>query len=185
MTVLGITLGRATLAQVRAKLGPARLWRDGDASTAEMKVCYVSRGPDAVAIVFASNTEMAGPPESEVTDVKVVELGAYKDRSNCRDLTISGDKVRTTSGLGLGLTAQRVRGILGAPTTTANSAWNYFWYVEMPMPPTDKSYRYWLSRKEECFEGKEPFFTVSSGIRLGFDGDKVVSLILSRVESVC
>ena len=117
--------------------------------------------------------------------MRVVELGAYKDRSNCRDLTISGDKVRTTSGLKLGLTAQRVRGILGSPESIAGSSWEYSWDAEVPIPPTDKSYRYWLGRKDECFEGKKPFFTVSSGIRLRFDGDKVVSLILSRVESFC
>ena len=146
-TILGITLGQANLAQVQAKFGPAKLWRDGDASTAEMKVCYLSAEPDAVAIVFASNAEMAGPPENQVTDIRIVELAAYKDRSNCRNLTIPGNEVTTTNGLGLGLTRQRVRSILGAPTSIAGSTWEYSWTSTYQYPlPTRATSIGWTGR---------------------------------------
>ena len=157
-TILGITLGRANLAQVQAKFGPAKLWRDGDASTAEMKVCYLSAEPDAVAIVFASNAEMAGPPENQVTDIRIVELAAYKDRSNCRNLTIPGNEVTTTNGLGLGLTRQRVRSILGAPTSIAGSTWEYSWDVDVPIPPYRQELPVLAGQEGRVLRGQEAVF---------------------------
>jgi hypothetical protein len=184
-TILGLTLGRATLAQVRAKLGPATIWSDGDASTAETKVCYVTEEPHAIAIVFASNAEMAGPPDNEVTDIRIVKQAGFKDRSKCRSLMIFGDEASTASGLKLGLARQRVRDILGLPGSVAGSKWDYSWNVDEPLPTSDKNYQGWLARKDECFDGKKPFFTVHSGITLKFDGDKVVGLSLSRTETIC
>jgi hypothetical protein len=184
-TILGITLGHATLAEVTAKLGAATLWGDGDASTAEMKVCYVTQEPNPVVIMFASNAEMAGPPENQVTDIRIVKVAAYKQRSNCRSLTIHGDEVSAASGLTLGLTTQRVRNILGPPRSISGSSWDYSWSVDESLPASDKNYQRWMVRRDECFEGKKPFFTVSSEIVVQFGGGKVISLSLRRIESIC
>lgn len=184
-TVLGITLGRSNLSEVQAKLGQTRLWSDGDAATAEGKVCYVTKGPNATALVFASNTEMAGPPENQVTDIRILRATTYPDRAKCLPLRISSQKVSTRSGLRLGLRREEVRLILGPPRTSAASEWSYSWSVDLELPTSDPRYKDWAARKDECFNGKLPFFSVGSGIGVGFDGDVVTAISLSRMESIC
>lgn len=125
VTVLGITLGHANLDTVQKRLGQAKVWGDGDAGLAETKACYVSRGADPVVLVFASNAEMAGPPENDVTDVRIVRSAAYRDRSKCGRLALSAKEVRADDGLKLGLDQEIVRKILGPPTGTAGSEWDY------------------------------------------------------------
>ena len=39
---------------------------------------------------------------------------------------------------------------------------------------------YWLGRKQECFEGKNPFFVIGSEITVKFDCDVVVALTFGR-----
>ena len=185
MTVLGITLGHTDLASVQETLGRAKIWGDGDASSAETKVCYVTRGADPVVLVFASNAEMAGPPENEVTDVRIVRSAAYRDRSKCGNLAVSANEVRADNGLKLGLDQEIVRKILGPSTRTAGSEWDYSWNVDRQLATSDKNYQYWVARKEECFDGKSPFFTISSGITVKFYGDAVIGLSFRRIESMC
>ena len=184
-TVLGITLGKANLAGVQRQLGEAILWGDGDAATLEEKICYVTHGPDSLIVVFASNAEMAGPPENKLTDIRILKESAYPDRANCRSLSVAKDLVGTSSGLKIGIRREDARRILGPPTTVENSKWNYLWSIERSIPASDKDYQYWLARKEECFDSKNPFFTVGSEITIQFDGDEVVALIFARGDSIC
>ncbi len=182
-TVLGITLGRSTLNEVQEKLGPAKLWSSGDAATAEQKVCYVTKSRRPVVVVFASNSEMAGPPENQVTDIRILRSEAYAERSKC--VAISAENIRTPNGLELGINGETVRKILGIPSRGTPAKPIYFWSVDRPLPKSDKNYHYWISRREECFDGKEPFVTVSSEIHVVFDRDVVVGLSFERMESIC
>jgi len=167
-TVLGITLGRSNLAKVQEKLGRAKLWSSGDASTSEHKVCYVTRGARQVVLVFASNSEMAGPPENDVTNIRIVKGAAYPDRSKCGSLTISGNEVSTNSGLKLGLTQAGVRRILGPPRKIAGSTWDYSWSVDLPLSTSDKN----------------RFFMVSSWLTIQFYRGRVIRWSLGRIESM-
>ena len=184
-TILGITLGQANLAGVQKQLGEARLWGDGDAATLEEKICYVTQGPDSLIVVFALNAEMAGTPGNKLTDIRILKDRAYPDRANCRSLSIAKDLVGTTSGLKMGIRRENVRRILGPPTRVDNSKWNYSWSIERSLPAADENYQYWLARKEECFDSKNPFFTVGSEITIQFDGDEVVALTFTRGDSIC
>lgn len=182
-TILGVTLGRSTLATVQQKLGSAKMWREGDASTAEEAICYVTSEPHATVIVFASNSEMAGPPENQVTDIRMMGSESYPQRAKCAG--ISAENIRTPSGLGLGISRKTVRTILGAPSHGTLSKPIYTWNIIKPLPKSDKNYDYWASRKEECFDGKEPFVNVGSEIRVVFNDDVVVALSFERMESIC
>ncbi len=184
-TILGITVGRSNLAEVQATLGLAKLWSDGDASTAESKVCYVTQEPNAVVLVFASNAEMAGSPENQVTDIRISPRKAYADRSKCLPLAIPGEKVSTRSGLRIGLSHRDIRRILGPPRSATRSMWSYFWSIDRPLPTSAETYLYWLSRKKECFDGKMPFYSIGSEIAAEFQDDTVTSLSLSRMASIC
>lgn len=183
--VMGITLGRSNLAAVEKRLGPAKAWSEGDASTAEHLLCYVTTGPNPMAIVFASNSEMAGPPENQVTDIRIMSSDAYPERSRCGTLAVSGNDIGTPSGLKAGISRDRVREILGTPSRRTPTSWTYSWSVDRPLPTSDKNYQYWLSRKEECFNGRPPFFTVDSEINVLFDGGVATVLRFERIESVC
>jgi hypothetical protein len=184
-TILGIPLGEANLAEVQRQLGEAKLWSDGDAATMEGKVCYVTQGPNPLVLVFASNFEMAGPPEFKLTDVRILGSSAYEEKAKCQSLSVTRDKVGTTSGLKIGISRARVRKILGRPPRTEKSEWAYTWTINRTLPPSDRYYEYWLARKKDCFEGKSPFYTVSSEIIVQFDGDVVVALTFSRMDSIC
>jgi hypothetical protein len=184
-TILGITLGQANLSAVQRHLGKAKLWSDGDAATLEGKVCYVTQGPDSLVIIFAKNAEMAGPPEHELTDIRILSSAAYKDRANCQSLPVERDKVVTPSGLKIGISREKVRDTLGPPTKTDGSQWSYVWSIDRTLPTSHKYYEYWLARKQECFDGKNPFYTVFSEIIVKFDGDAVVALSFTRTEYIC
>lgn len=184
-TLVGIILGSSNLAGVREKLGAAKTWSEGDASTAEQVICYVTAEPHAVAIIFASNSEMAGPPNNEVTDITIMRSEAYSQRSKCGKLTIPANDIQTSSGLRLGVSQSGIRRILGPPFPRTAAAWKYMWSVNEPLPESDKNYQYWLSRKEECFDGKLPFITVSSQVEVSFEGGVVTALHLRRIESTC
>jgi hypothetical protein len=184
-TILGITLGQANIAGVQEQLGEATVWGDGDAATLEEKVCYVAKGPDSLVIIFASNVEMAGPPENKLTDVRILRSTAYVDRAKCRSLSVGGNMVGTLSGLKIGISREYVRRILGPPAEVDKSKWSYSWSINRSLSPSDKTYQYWLARKQECFDDKNPFFTVGSEITLLFDDDVVVALTFSRAESIC
>jgi hypothetical protein len=184
-TMMGVTLGESNLAEVQEKIGRTKLWTDGDASRAESKVCYITREPDAIVVVFASNVEMAGPPENSLTDIRVVRSAAYRQRSNCLLLAISGNDVATKNGLKIGLSRQQVKKILGAPEGMAGPKWKYSWSTDQLLPRSANNYQQWLSEKEECFEGQPPFSTIYSEIDARFDSDSVISFSLTRIESIC
>ena len=182
-TIFGITLGKANLTSVQAKLGRAKVWGDGDASSAESKVCYFTRGADSLVITFAANAEMS--PNGEITDVRVVRRAGYKNQSYCQPLNTNGDQVRTGSGLKLGVTPNEVRLMMGKPSRSNRVEWDYAWSIDRSIPQSDKSYQYWLARRQECFEGKEPYYTTLGGILIRFNGGVVDALSLTRYESLC
>jgi len=156
---------------------------DGDGGNAESKVCYVTRDPNSLAVIFAANSEMS--LDDVVTNIRILKQDAYKDRSNCLPLAIGGDEVSTLSNLKIGISREKVRAILGPPARIDRSEWSYDWSVDRRIPKTNKYYQHWLDKREECFEGKEPYYTTSSGITVQFKNDLAVALILFRIDSVC
>ena len=60
LTFLGITPGESTFNDVTRAFGKAETRLTGDAGTSEANLCYRMLGGSAV--VFASHSEMAGPP---------------------------------------------------------------------------------------------------------------------------
>jgi hypothetical protein len=123
-TVLGITLGQSNLTDVRRKFGPSAVWSSGDASTAADSVCFVSQDANPAAIGFASNAEMAGPPENIVTDVTIVARKAYPESSCCRSVTISPSAIATTTGLRLGLSLNRIRNLRNSCGPGTSARWS-------------------------------------------------------------
>jgi len=182
-SILGITLGQSNLAMVQAKLGPAKLWGDGDGGNAESKVCYVTRDPNALVIIYAANSEMS--PDHVVTNIRILQRDSYKDRSNCLPLTVAGPEAGTPNNLKIGNSRKEVRAILGPPTRIVRSEWSYDWSVDQTIPKTDQYYQRWLDKRTECFQGKEPYFTTSSEITVQFKNDLAVALFFSRIDSVC
>jgi hypothetical protein len=182
-TILGITLGQSNLALVQEKLGAANLWGDGDGGNAESKVCYLTREPNSLVIIYAANSEMS--PDHIVTNIRILKKDAYKDRSNCLPLTIGGDEVSTPNHLKIGSSREKVRAILGPPSRTVRSEWRYDWSVDRTIPKSDPYYQRWADKRQECFEGREPYFTASSDIAVQFKDDLVVALFFSRIDSVC
>ena len=61
---------------VQAKLGAAKLWGDGDAGNAESKVCYLTRDPNSLSIIYAANSEMS--PDQIVTDIRILKKTAIR-----------------------------------------------------------------------------------------------------------
>jgi len=184
-TIVGITVGLSNLTNVQNRLGSNPVWSSGDASTAASSVCYITQGSDPAVIAFASNAEMAGPPENIVTDVSILPRDTYPSASHCWNIAISANAIATNSGLKLGLRKRDVARILGMPTGPSGSVWNFTWTIRRLVPSSDKNYQLWLARKEECFNGQAPFVTTVSSILVRFNGDLVASLKVSRINSIC
>ena len=182
-TILGITLGRSNLTEAREKFGSAKVWRDGDASSAETKVCYVGQEPNPLVMIFGSNDEMA--PGAEVTSIRILKRDDYKDRSRCLPIAMRAEKISSASGIRVGVSRENVRAILGAPNESGQTQWSYDREVERPIPKSAKNYQAWLARRQECFEGKEPFFWISSDITIHFKDDVVDGLTFSRIDTYC
>ena len=83
--VLGLVLGKHTLSDVQKKLGFSEQFHNGDAATSEDKVCYIlSKGEETAYLEFGSNSEMAGPPDYELTSIYLsFSASPSLNRSNC------------------------------------------------------------------------------------------------------
>lgn len=190
---MGIVLGESTLDDVVKKLGKATKYDTGDAGIHEFKVCYQIGSKER--LVFASNSEMA--QGVNITSIRIyggeIFSGDTGDRAGGDDsqnsrwdkLDRSLKEIRTQSGLWIGMTKGTVKKILGKPIDEKSDGWRYVWDAKVPFKKSDPNYKRWLSKKEECFGGEDPFYDVNSSITIDFTGNKVNVIKISRMESAC
>jgi len=188
LTVLGITAGSPqTLHDVTRRLGEAKSWHTGDASTSESKVCYtVPSAAGDVVVVFASSGEMGGP-EGQVNFIRLYAPGmpfAAKDR--CQRLARTAGDLRLGNGLHLGATPDDVTGALWKRPVSKKGGLHFESCRTRHFRKSDPNYEHWKGKGDCGFKDPQrPEFNDCSSIEAKFERGAAVYFELSRIQSVC
>jgi hypothetical protein len=161
LSVFGLTLGKNTLADVRAQLGDAPVIDYGETGLSVKQVCYITRNGDHTRLVFESG---AGGGWTQITGFRLIaERGKSAKSDQCRADRRIGHELRTAGGLGLGLSRTQVIRLLGLPTKTRGNTLIY------------------ESLTTEQILNKT--FDIRTVIKLDFDGMKVSVVNVFRTET--
>jgi hypothetical protein len=183
---LGIELNRDSLASVVARLGPAKEWRTGDASGAEVWRCYRTGNDSEHAVLLISSGGEMGGSGSQVDEIRLSRSPRADSLIGRCGKAASSPGLATPGGLGLGISRATVVHLLGIPLVQGADSITYEWAGQEVLPTTDPNYSYWNARRKECFGGKAPYIDVASGVVVRFDQRGVVEIHLSRYdESMC
>lgn len=171
LAILGLSLGRDHLTDVTRKLRGAVISR-GDECGSD-SICYQSA--DGKAIV----TFEAWPDDGVLQSFSVMPAKALHAR--CKKSVLVGSDVATGIGLRLGMPANDVEQLLGAPSGQRPSELIYSYQTHRRMSEADIKYleEHW-SRNEIL---KDPFWHRWSTIEVGISGGKVKCFTISDTET--
>jgi hypothetical protein len=175
-SLLGMSLNVTKLSDIQEKLGKVQSVQTGDAAESKSHICYHQGN---IQVIFACDGEMSCP---ELSEIRVNQ--ASKTSGQCGVLS-SNLEIALPNGIALGLTKEKVKTILGAPDTANGDKWEYQWTTHYPFEKSDPAYKFWVTKKEECFGGKEPYYGVSSEAHLTFYRGLLSSFKISRIMSAC
>jgi hypothetical protein len=152
LNVLGLTLGRSTLADVQAKFGKSVTRKRSREEEAAEELCYVSAGHDQTKVVFEAGFSGGW---KELDGFKVLAGGVgllcYRQCPTASQVT---REVQTEAGLKLGMTREQLVALLGTPTQVRGNQVSFEWRSRQAMtkeqkeaesktfksPPTDAYY---------------------------------------------
>jgi hypothetical protein len=176
-TVLGFAIGHASLKDVQAKLGSAKIERVSREEESDTAMCYVSP-VDGTVLVFYSGA-MGGWKDITWFAIWSREA-AYPHPSQCASSTLVSQNLATASGLRLGLTKNELEEIAGRP---------------MKVGPASAKYEYICRRKMTGEEIKgfkdvnnwdvtsDPYFDRMSWIEVQYVNSAASRLEIGRIES--
>lgn len=186
LELLGFRVGEAKILQdILTRLGSTRIWHTGDAAESESKICYrVASKRGEIVIVFASSEEMAAP-KGQINSIRLfgpeVEFGS---RKNCTPLQISPSKLRTPSGLHLGLSKAKVNFLFGAKNSSGNSV-EYNKCQRRYFPMSHPEFKRWVGQAECFSDSAHPYFEDCWNVHVDFKNGHAVFISLNRNQSVC
>ena len=179
LTVLGITAGSSqTLHDVTRRLGPAKSWHTGDASTSESKVCYkIATDAGEAVIVFASGLEMAWPA-GQVMSIRLYAPGIpFAARSRCARLERASADLRIGNGLHLGATPDGVTDALWKRPVSKKGGLHFESCRTRYLKKSPPGHEYG--------KGKGTCESDCSSVEAQFERGAAVFFELSRVQSDC
>lgn len=182
--VFGVRLGIDGLSDVVKQLGPAEIRKVGDASTSRSVVCYVASLPaQDVVVSFSSDSELHGAPDFLVTNIEIAPADEG-EKGRCGEI---GDK-RSGSPYSPSLIGRSRAAVLldlDIAQEAADPTVRLSRCEEVSLPRSSEKYGYWSERRDDCFKGKAPYLDACSTLTLVFSGDRLDSITLSYVESIC
>ena len=123
LTILGLTLGTSTLADIKTQLGDVAVIDRGDAGLSLRLACYIAANGDDTQLVFESGA-MGG--WTKLTGFRIfLDKNRRDTPKQCRVSRRIGRHLRTAGGLGLGLSKAQVVKLLGLPAVTDNNKFTY------------------------------------------------------------
>ena len=186
LTVAGVRIGGSeTLTDVVSRLGPAVIWRTGDAAESTAQVCYrVSAAAVRTVIWFGSNNEMS-EPKGQVNHIIVYgDPREFHEHDRCGSLERPVAAIGTPNGLRLGISATHALRILGAGRLRQGSL-EYSASQRRYLQPTDPRYARWVTQKQ-CFpDSSVPYFDDFAHILITFKADRAIRLSFSSNQSWC
>jgi hypothetical protein len=175
-TIFGFTIGRTSLKEIQAKLGPAKLERVSREEESDVSVCY--RSEDGTVVVFYSGS-MGG-----WKDIRRFALwsqeAAYPHASRCTVSATVTKHASTQSGIRLGLTREQLSQAAGMPTKASGSSATYDYICRREMSQEEissfKTVNNWDVRSD-------PYFDRMSWIDAHFSDSKLSHVEVGRTDS--
>jgi hypothetical protein len=177
LTILGLTIGRASLKDVETKLGLARsIQAHGDA-TASRTICYVSPADGTV-------LEFGAGPMGGFTDVTEFEIWSreakFPNASACRPSTLVHRGISTKSGIRLGLTLDELNKIVGKNPKARDSVAQYELLCRRKMTPEEiKAFK----TRNNWDVSASPYFDMVSTVEAHFAGSGASRIMIYKGES--
>jgi len=176
-TILGLAIGRASLKDVHAKLGSAKVTRVSRDEESDVSICYVSPS-DGTVLVFYSGA-MGG--WKDITWFALwSRKAAFPSASRCTMSAEVSQNLSTQSGLRLGLTKAQFEGIAGTPTSVATFSAKYDYICRQKM--TDEQIRGFKTRNNWDVTN-DPYFDRMSGIEVHFTDTMASRVEVAKIES--
>lgn len=176
-TILGFTIGRASLEDVQAKLGKAESHRVSRDEESDVAICYVS---PADGTVFAVYSGAMGGWKDITWFALWSREAAFPNASRCvKSVEVSRHLV-TSTGLGLGLTAAQLKRIAGSPTKVTKASTKYDYVCRRPMTEDDIK---GLKTVNNWDVTSDPYFDRMSWINVHFKNAIATRIEIGRIES--
>lgn len=176
-TILGLTIGRASLKDVQAKLGTASVRRVSHDEESDVSVCYVSP-LDGTVLVFYSGA-MGG--WKDITWFALWSREAtFPHASQCATSKAVSRSLHTQSGIGLGLTNADLEQIVGKPTEHATRSLKYNFLCRRKMT-ADEINRFKVANDWDV--QNNPYFDRTSWIEVRHTGSTATRIEVGSLDS--
>jgi hypothetical protein len=176
--ILGITLGADDLTAIQDKLGPAVVTGRGNASTSRLQICYA--GTD-------HKTYLAFESDEVQYGFYLFSIGPkWSGSDQCATSNLVNHRLKTASGLRLGLSRAEVHRILGQPTASLkNGNLVYFRQVSKKTSAAHlkKLREYYSNLSDEKFHRNYDLYDMTVVIRAQFSGRRLVYLGISKSDT--
>lgn len=166
-TLLGLTLGRNTFADVQSKLGEAKRRRcSGDEHEID-QVCYLSSDKRSI-IVFLSGFPGGW---SNLDGFKIMASDSAEPcYRQCPRASLNSESIKTAGGLKLGLNPGQVRDLLGRSRRIEGNTLIFQWEYKQPWTQEDFD----KDKRIPKTAVADAFWDVVNTISVKFKGSKVV-----------
>lgn len=175
--VLGFTLGKSTLADVRAKLGRAAVRKCSNEEEASSEICYTSSASDGTTIVFESGA--SGGWES-LDGYRIISGGLHRPcYRGCSPTRFVNEALETSGGLRLGLGRGAVLGSLGQPIRATKTRLTFQWQAKRRLTAKE------IAKMTEVFKSpvSDPYCDVLDTIYVTFVNGRVAELHVLHSET--
>lgn len=176
-TILGYTIGRASLDDVQAKLGKTETYRVSREEGSDVAICYVSPADGTVFAVYSG--AMGG--WKDITWFALWSLeAAFPNTSRCAKSVEISRHLVTLTGLRLGLTAAELKRIAGTPSKVTSSSAKYDYVCRRKMSEDDiKGFK----TANNWDVTSDPYFDRMSWIDVHFKNAIATRIEIGRIES--
>jgi hypothetical protein len=180
LTILGLTPGRSTIAEVVSVLGSAEIEKIGRDERVVLRLCYVSQKEgDHAKLVFEASVFVDGAPGSVVNSIRLYSGDvAYDGADSCTSSSLISSDTVTEGGVGLAISEAQFIDRLGASPT---DRWSGF--VGFEYHATEKLSKAEVERLKARwpFVLKYPYLDIHSSVEARFYKGSLKRLDLSRI----
>jgi len=175
LTVLGFTIGKNSLREIQASLGPAKIIQESE--HAPSQICYQSaQKTDGTILIFE-----AGPLGAwqTLTSFVIQSTSSSIESNRCHQTDLVSQKIHTKSGIKLGLTQKQLRVILGVPTKVIKNNWFYLYQSQrkMTQEEIERLASKWPIARQQ------PYFDVNCFIQITYSNSKLTKIMIGKAES--
>lgn len=180
LTILGLTPGRSTVAEVVSVLGVTEHKKIGRGERAVLRLCYVSsKEGDHAKLVFEASVFVDGALDGVVNSIRLYSGDVvYDGADSCKSSSLISSDTVTESGVGLGISEAKFIDWLGASPTERWSGFVGFEYhavEKLSKADVERLKGRWP------FVLKYPYLDIHSSVEARFHKGSLKRLDISRI----